>query len=314
MQSVPSLSSLLLVGLCSILMIGCGSQQQQPPQGGESTTSGSATILCDSSVYDFMRPAFVKFDSSYPQAHITIEARSARSAMELFLAGKARGIIIARGYLPDEEALMKQFGVARHAEHIFATDALVFFTSPQSLIDTLNASQIQQALLEDGSFARMFSMKIEPSVSLTAPTSSEYAAVLHHIAKGKQLKRKALKIFPSMTAVKQSVLDNPLTIGIGLLSSLATDKRFKLIKIGFQDTSGFYTYPRTVHQANIVLGKYPYPVIMKGLLFEDIRNLPWGFMTFLRHDKSVMEYYLGSGIVPDNARFNLKPADDGNNE
>ncbi len=256
-----------------------------------------------------MKPTFAKFDSSYPQAKITVQAHSARSAMELFLAGKARGIVIARGYLPDEEALMKQFGVAKHAEHVFATDALVFFTSPQSAIDTLNASQIQQALVEDGSLARTFGFKVEPTIALPAPTSSEYATVLRYIAQGKSIKRKQLKIFSSTSAVKQSVIDNPQTIGVGFLSSLATDKRFKLIKIGFQDTSGFYTYPRTVHQANIVMGKYPYPITIKGLLFEDIRNLPWGVMTFLRNDKAVMEYYLNAGIVPDNARFNLKPAD-----
>ena len=49
------------------------------------------------------------------------------------------------------------------------------------------------------------------------------------------------------------------------------------------------------------MGKYPLAISIRGIVLEDQRNLPWGFMTFC-NDVRAKPILLKSGIVPEGKR------------
>jgi DNA-binding transcriptional LysR family regulator len=286
----------------------------QPDPNVETDTTGKAELLCDASLFSFLTPTFAMFDSAYPQASVRVKPASAREAMSQLFSGKTRGIIIAREYLPDEDSLMNVFKVPRHLSITIAQDALVFYTRPEFPLDTIAIEQLQQVFSEPAArLTAMFpTLKIEPTIICADANSSEYGNVMRLLAKNKPPFHLSTRTTSDSVLLAVEKHDN--AIGVGYLSQLAGKaniKSIKLLKIGFTDSTGVRIRPTTVHQAYVVMGKYPFPVPLRVLLLEDRRNLPWGFGTFLRHDKSPKEYFLKSGIVPENARFNLVQEEDG---
>lgn len=297
---------------CCMVVVSCG-EQGKKDAATETETSGTVELYCDESLIPFMKPVFQMFDSAYHNAHVTVKPLPAREAMAQLFSGKSRGIIIARGYLPDEDSLMKVHKVSPHKTVVFAQDALVFVVHPSFPLDTVSFDQIKEYFKGNLSLRHSFSqLKTEPRVICPPATSSEYGNLMLKVT-GSQAPKK-IAVVPSAEEVAEQVRQNPDMIGVGYLSryaGMAHVKSVKLLKIGFTDTSGTYISPKVVHQANVVMGKYPLVVSLTGLLLEDrITTLPSGFFTFIRHDKQTKEYFLKSGIVPDNARFNLVPDDD----
>jgi len=96
-------------------------------------------------------------------------------------------------------------------------------------------------------------------------------------------------------------------LGVGYLSQVALDSSVKMLRVGFVDTTGAYVYPtRYPHQSLIVLGLYPYVVPIRGILREDVRNLPWGVFMFLERDPEATMFYKDRGIVPTFAVIKIK--------
>ncbi len=275
----------------------------------ETEITGKAELLCDESLYAFMQPTFPLFDSAYSQASVTVKPVSAREAMAQLFAGKSRGVIIARSYLRDEDSLMKAFKVAPHQAITFAQDGLVLYTKPGFPLDTIALDQLKKLLTDKSTtFKSLFpQLKAEPMLVCPEAASSEYGNILLMLTNGAAPHK--LQFRKTGEEVRAEVEKNPNAIGIGYLSRLAgeaTVKNVKLLRIGFQDSTGTYIKPKRVHQSTIVMGRYPLIVKIQGLLLEDRRTtLPWGFFTFLRSDTKAKEYYVKMGIMADSAIYNL---------
>ncbi|MCS6808820.1 MAG: substrate-binding domain-containing protein [Candidatus Kapabacteria bacterium] len=277
----------------------------------ETATTGEATILCDESIIERLKPACAYFDSSYNEAHVQVLPVSAREAMIQLFAAKARGVIVSRPYLADEDSILRANKLPPHATIIIATDALVFYVQRDFPLDTISLAQLKQIFTDKNATLRsMFAqLKTEPVFVCPDAYSSEYGNLMLLLTKNTAPQARMLLV-KNADSARSIVAQNPYAIGIGYLWHHAGDKQFKLLKIGFHDSAGTYISPKPVHQAYVVMGKYPFPIHIRGLLLEDRRNLPWGFMTFLRNDIRTKQYFLKSGIVPEGARFELVPTDD----
>jgi ABC-type phosphate transport system substrate-binding protein len=274
----------------------------------ETATTGKAEVLCDESIAGFMQPTFKLFDSSYNDAAVSVKSVSAREAMTQLFGAKARGVVIARSYLRDEDSLLKANKLPPHSSTIIATDALVFVVQRSFPLDTISLAQLQQLFTsKSASLRTMFpALKAEPTIICPDANSSEYGNILLALTKN-AAPHHAVTFVPKSSDVKVELEKNPNAIGVGYLSRYATETNLKMLKIGFQDSTGAYIRPKTVHQSYVLMGKYPLPIKIQGLLLDDQRNLPWGYITFLRNDVRTKEYFLKNGIVPEGARFNLIP-------
>lgn len=305
---------LLSLASCVLMLFVAASCEQKKQENGEpveTATTGKATILCDESIAERMKPAFALFDSSYFDAKVEVVAVPAREAMSQLFATKARGVILSRSYLADEDSLLKANKLPPHATTIIATDALVFFVQRNFPLDTISLDQLKKLFTDKSASLRgMFpQLKEEPTFISPDANSSEYGNILLALTKNTSPQR-TMTLVKNADSARKIVAANPNAIGVGYLWQYAGDKQFKMLKIGFQDTSGAYIRPKPVHQAYVVMGKYPLAITIRGVLLEDRRNLPWGFMTFLRNDVRAKQYFLKSGIVPEGAKFDIVPTEE----
>ncbi|MCU0426576.1 MAG: substrate-binding domain-containing protein [Candidatus Kapabacteria bacterium] len=308
---IPSFA--LVASFCAawLLLASTCEQKQESGEPVETATTGKATILCDESIAERLKPAAAYFDSSYAEAKVEVVPVSAREGMSQLFATKARGLIISRPYLADEDSVLKANKLPPHATTIIATDALVFYVQRDFPLDTISLDQLKQLFTDKkATLQGMFpQLKAEPTFVCPDANSSEYGNILLMLTKNAAPQAKMTLVKNADTA-RKVVAANPNAIGVGYLWHNAGDKQFKMLKIGFQDTTGAYIRPKTVHQAYLVMGKYPLAVSIRGVILEDRRNLPWGFMTFLRNDVRAKQYFLKSGIVPEGAKFDLVPTDE----
>lgn len=299
------MKKLFVLAILGCVLAACsGSSDDTAHQ--ETATSGTLEILCDESIYDFLQPAFSDFDSAYPDAHVTVRPVSAREAVSLLLADSTRGIILARGYLRDEDSLMKAFGVTRPDPVPFATDALVLYTQKTFPLDTLSLDQLKMVLKNGEQLSAMFpQLTSEPVFVSPDVNSSVYGNILSMLTDN-AAPGHALQFADSQEEVRKTVLGRQDAIGIGYLSFVAQDTaRLKFLRIGYADSTGKYIAPRTVHQAYVYMQTYPLPVPIHGIMAEDRRNLPWGFFSFLGRNTVVQQYFLQAGIVPAFANIRL---------
>lgn len=298
------LSLACVVCLQSFFMFGCGDEDsQQNEENVETAVSGSAEILVDNSIFPLISSIKPIYDSVYPNAHITLIPVTAYEAVAALLAGESRGIVVAREFTNYEDSLMKAYNVPLPQRYDLATDALTLFTPKQYPLDTISKEEIQRLLLSSAPGTTLLP-KGNEKVLYPGYRSSVYANILKLVVSGKA---------PSYPMQTYANADSLLTavrngsgIGFGYLSQILKDSSLKMLRIGFEDSTGKRIPPRVVHQANIVRGFYPYPVPIAAYLRDVSRpKLPYGFFTFLRTDSKAQRMFLNAGIVPAFATFNL---------
>jgi len=276
----------------------------------ESWTTGKLTVYCDDAILPMMDSVFKMYDQMYPDVKLTVEHTNAWDVMAMLLSANVRVVVVARDYLHHEDSLMQEFHVAPYLRMTLAYDGLVFFTNANFPLDTLNASQIEEVLTNKEKNFRDYypNLAVEPELAVMGKTSSEYANLRSLAAKGNGIVRK-LRYFEETEALRSYVSDNDNTIGVAFLSQLINDSRFKMLRIGFSDSTGRYINPKPVHQAYIVQDLYPYKVDYYAYLLKDLRDLPYWFATFLAKEAIVQKYFNSSGIVPAFAKIALIPED-----
>ncbi len=298
--------SVVLLGVGLLWSIGCTQQQErQAEEIVETPTSGKAVIYCDDAVVPLFQPLVQKFEAAYPDAEVVLEPIAARKAVGKLFRGEARAVILCRDYLPDEDSLIRVHKI-HFPEITFAKDALVFYAHPDFPLDTISDAQLKMVFQKGVRLEQLFHLTQHLTIVAPNELSSVYANVMKFLTNGKPI-RYPLKLLPDADAVYQYVRQHPEALGIGYLSQVALDTTVKMLRVGFVDTTGAYVYPtRYPHQTLIVLGLYPYVVPIRGVLREDIRNLPWGVFMFLERDPQATTYYKDRGIVPSFAIIKIK--------
>lgn len=302
MMKIISLSLFILI------LISCGDNKYEAknPHDIETMNSGKLNVIVDNAVKSVIDTGLVLYEKDYKKVLLTKEFKNARETMGQLLSGNSRVVVIARDYLQDEDSLMKEFKVKEHEKMKIATDALVLFCRKDYPIDTLNINQVEEIFQNGKRLSDMFKTESKVNYYINDVNSSVYSNFKKMILDNKPLGTKVNYINDN-DSLKNMVYEDKGGIGISYLSQILGDERFKMIEIGYYDSTGVYERPKPVHQAYIVQGKYPYPVDIWVYLLEDRRNLPFWFASYLAKEKKYLEVVLKMGIVPDFARFQLVP-------
>ena len=292
-----------------LILISCGEEEKKADGNSNEVTetmdSGELKVYCDESIYEVMDSAFYMYNEFYPKVKFSSEVVHSRKAMSLLLSGNARAIVIARDYLKDEDSLMEAYGVEEHLRMKIAEDALVFYTQPDFPVDTLNATEIKDVLLNKKKMKDIYpQLKSEPQFVINDPNSSEYSN-LRQIVLDNQFIKHSHKILDGHDSVKYYVKNKENSIGIGYLSHVVKNPDYKKLRIGFTDSTGNHEMPQAVHQAYIVMRRYPFIVDYYVYLFQERRDLSYWFATYMAKEARVQKYFKQYGIVPAFAKFKL---------
>lgn len=291
----------------AILLISCNAEREdfQGERYG-SINSGKIKVLCDESILGLMDSTFKMYLNAYPKIELELEAAHARRAMALLLSGDVDAVVVARPFLKDEDSLMKSYDVIR-PEMLIASDALVFYTKKDFPIDTLNHEQLVEVLSGKSSLTKYFPvLAAEPTFVCNSTNSSEFANIQNLVLKENAL-NKYFTTFSSSDSVRNYVLNNSNTIGVGYLSQIHSDTTLKALKIGFIKPDGNRVFPQLVHQGFIVQGKYPYIPKIRVYIREDNKSAQFfWFASFLSKEAVVQKYMLDMGIVPEYAKIKLR--------
>lgn len=271
----------------------------------EAWNSGEIEIFFDNQNTNLLDSVFKMYIKAFPNVKPKFTPVSSREGMRLLLNGKARIVLQSRDFLKDEDSLIKFYNITFPEPYPFAEDALVFFTQIDSPIDTLNSTKIEDyfADLTTKSIDKIGVLQ-DPTIVICEPNSSVFANFQKLVLKGQPLRRK-YKFFVTPDSVKDFVANNPNTIGIGYLSQIIGDLRFKPLKIGFEDSTGKHIKPKSVHQAYIVQSLYPYIVTHRAYLLDDRKNLALWFASFISKESYVQRYFKDFGLVPTYAKIVL---------
>lgn len=282
-----------------LLFAGCGKKEEIPEQH-------HILVYCDESIYDLMQPCVAHYDSTGSVVKVTFRKTSAWDAMAKLLARETDAIIISRDYTHYEDSLMKAFGVAPHTRLVLAYDALVFYVSKDSPLDTLTDEQIRKYLTEKNySLGKIYKqLPSEPIIAVNSPLSSELVNLTQLVLKGKNIVR-PVKVFQTHDSVKNFVKANPNAIGIGYLSHLYAEPDLRALPISFVDSSGKYIFPHNVNQPNILRELYPYIVKHYIYVLDKLNDNSMTFARYLYNPGFAQKHFFQKGIVPSNAEFRL---------
>lgn len=263
-------------------------------------------VYCDESIYNLMLPCVAHYDSTGSVVKVTFRKTTAWDAMAKLLAKEADAIVISRDYTRYEDSLMKAFGVYPHTRLTLAYDALVFYVSKDSPLDTLTDEQIRKYLTDRNfSLKKIFKqLQTEPIIAVNSPMSSELVNLNQLVLKGKNILR-PVKIFQTHDSVKNYVKTNPNAIGIGYLSHLFAEPDLRPLPISFMDSTGNYIFPHNVNQPNILRNLYPYIVKHYIYVLDKLNDNSMTFARFLYNPGFAQKHFFEKGIVPANAEFRL---------
>lgn len=284
---------------------GCNKNTHNEKTEFEAWNSGELTVYYDNMLSPMIDTTFKLYQRAFPDIKAKFIPVSSREGMAILLNGKAKVVLQSRNFLRDEDSLKKQYNVNLPAPWEFAQDALVFFTSSSSSIDTMNAKNIEEYFASLAVTSQNgLNLNYHPVFVLPEVNSSVYANFRELVLKNNKTQR-TLKVFSSIDSVKNFVSKNPNAVGIAYLSHILGDLRFKPIPLGFYDKSGKYINPKPVHQAYIVQGLYPYIITHRIFLLEEKKDIALWFATFLSKESYIQKYFKDFGIVPTYAKIVL---------
>ena len=288
----------------SIMLISCESNDKQSDSTIESPLRGSDTVYCDESIFTCINNAMPIYQKAFPDAHITLFSKNARSSMAELFSEKTKSIIVARNYLSDEDSLLKQSGYSFQKIHI-ANDGLVFFVSKEFPIDTLNINQLTEYISGKNRLSFYFpKLNSEPLLLIPGAQSSEYANSISFFPQLSKTAKDIAKFNNSKDSIVLEVLKGK-SIGLGYLSYIQKNPLLKSLRIGYLDSLGNRIPPQIVHQGFIIQKKYPFEIPIIAYLREKRQNLPWGFATFMEKDPNIQKVLLDCGLIPVFAKYNL---------
>ena len=288
----------------SVMLISCESNDKQSDSTIESPLRGSDTVYCDESIFTCINNAMPIYQKAFPDAHITLFSKNARSSMAELFSEKTKSIIVARNYLSDEDSLLKQSGYSFQKIHI-ANDGLVFFVSKEFPIDTLNINQLTEYISGKNRLSFYFpKLNSEPLLLIPGAQSSEYANSISFFPQISKTAKDIAKFNNSKDSIVFEVLKGK-SIGLGYLSYIQKNPLLKSLRIGYIDSLGNRIPPQIVHQGFIIQKKYPFEIPIIAYLREKRQNLPWGFATFMEKDPNIQKVLLDCGLIPVFAKYNL---------
>ncbi len=283
----------LFVILSLILLSACNNSNNQPSQ-----PETVLKVYCDNGFYDAVKVPSDEFDSLNITLKIDLTSTTAFDCMAKLLSGDAKAVILSREYSSSEDSLMQKYKVGEHPREPIAHDALTFYTNVDVQLDTITDKQLHEIFTNPKvNFNTYYSKSPITTIVCNSHLSSEYFNLKKYLIKDKQIAKKLL-FFNGVDSVKNYVKSNKNAVGIGYLSQIKREPNLKPIQVSFIDSTGKYQYPRSVHQANIVRGFYPYIITHYIYLLDKQTDVAMAYSRFLTKNGKAQTYFNKIGIVP----------------
>lgn len=306
-------NSLAVLALSAVMVLSSCGREGTTADGKvqETAIRGTAVIQVDEELAGLLVAAKKLYDKAHPDATVTFEYVSSREAIRDLLGGTARGIIVARTFVDDEQKALTAAGRKPFPQSILAKDAIVFYVPTTFPYDTMSSEHISRwfsGTLTPEEFRVLYPrLPDKPTFVTPGINSSVTANIVNLVLGGKMPSVGTLTSLESRDSVQTFVLQSKNAIGIGLLSQFVNDKSVKLLQLSYLDSAGVYQKPKPVHQAYVAMKEYPYIVPIVMMLRDPVGqyNLPGGVLQYLARTGDVQRTFLNAGIVPGYARIEL---------
>jgi hypothetical protein len=105
----------------------------------------------------------------------------------------------------------------------------------------------------------------------------------------------------------QEVVKNPTLIGVGYLSQIRRDTVIKALRLSYTAADGTHEWPKPVHSAYLMMGKYPFPVPIFAYVTSkpSQHDVAFGFMQFATRSNKAQYSLFNAGIEPAHAKITL---------
>ncbi|MDE6463790.1 MAG: substrate-binding domain-containing protein [Muribaculaceae bacterium] len=120
----------------------------EPQKKGNSSTSGTATFVCDNTFENIFEQEVDVFEYQYPDAHLLVRYATQTEAFDSLFTMNTRTIVAARDITPEERrALTAKYRNERNANvnvrsARIAVDAIAFIVNPENTCEKLTVSEI----------------------------------------------------------------------------------------------------------------------------------------------------------------------------
>ena len=295
-------ASIGIILFTSVTFIACQNDANIP---SDTISAGKIDISVDETYQPIIEQQLKVFDSSYPDAHITVHYKPEAQCIKDLLENKARMVLVTRELDSNELKYCEQNAIAPTSLAL-ARDAVAVIVNPSSTDTTLSIEQLKGILT--GQYPKKYTVVFDNEGSSTVRFITD--SVLHGQALGANVY--AAKGNP---AVVDYVAKNPNAIGlIGLsyVSDEADDttgtflKKIKVVAMRDPKT-GEYNKP---YQAYVALRSYPLTRHLYYINRETWQGLGSGFANFLAQERGQLIFFhshlfpLRSNIVIRDANIN----------
>ena len=234
---------------------------------------------------------------------------AASTAMHQIISRSERIAIVARDYTPEEDSLIKAAEVDTVPRALVGRDALVFFVSKAFPYDTMNAEHIR-AWLAGRSGVRGHYPKLskDPVFVVSGGSSgSVYGNITNVVLGGRSPSVRMLATASTHKDVVAEVVRNPGLIGVGYLSQIRSDAAIKPLRLSYTGPDGTHEWPKPVHPAYLIMGKYPFPVPIFAYVTSkpSQHDVAFGFMQFATRSNKAQYSLFNAGIEPAHAKITL---------
>lgn len=296
----------VLIIICSLFVLtSCGSEQRNGPS--DTVTSGDLLISADETYRPIIEAQKNVFDSSFPEAHVTIEYKPENECIQDFLDEKVRLILVARELTPSENSFLEQKKVLPFSLAV-ARDAIAVIVNNASKDSILAMPQLKGILT--GQYPEKYTVVFDNS------GSSTFRFIQDSLMGGQKL---GANVFAAKTneEVVNYVAENKNAIGfvgfsyVNAGNTAEQEWTDKVQVVALEDTSGLHF--QKPYQAYIALQSYPLTRKLYYVKSETYPGLGTGFANFLATErgqlifKSAMFFPLRSNIVIKDATISNKP-------
>jgi len=281
---IAFISSLCLAA--SLFFAACGGDKDAPK---DTLNSGKLTISADETYKPIIEAEKHVFDSSNPDAHVTIEYKSEAECFKDYLSGKVRLILVTRDLSDSEKQYCGSKNIVPEAMAL-ARDAVAVIMN-NSNPDSLLSLDMLRGILT-GQYKTPFNVVFDNG------GSSTLRFIQDSIMKGKALGTNVFATHGNDSVVNY-VSKNPKGLGLVGLSYISSDDDpnntgafISKVKVAhlLNDSTREFLQP---YQAYVALRSYPLSRNLYYIKNETYYGLGTGFANFLAKDRGQLIFLHG---------------------
>ena len=277
--------NIFVLGLLTCIMLqSCG---DDVPRHTDTTAKGTIDISADETYKPIIEEQLRVFDSSYPDAHITIHYKPEAECFKDYFDDKARLILVTRDLTPAEKEICAQKKVWA-SSRILARDGVAVIVNKESPDSLIGMDALK------GILTGVYKTKYTVVFDNTGSSTVRY--INDSILKGSKL---GSNVFAAKgnTEVVDYVAKNPNAIGFVGLSYVSdnndpnnTGNFINTVRVAAieNDTAKEFILP---YQAYIALRSYPLTRSLYYINSESYQGLGTGFADFLASQRGQLVFF-----------------------